>query len=145
MVSLLLNHVSFIFSDHSQRDGIGPRDSRPTRKNSAWAGIVSNDFGVHEFMLLCSLIDALPMIVVNSGLGSAIEAASLVSYVNTPIGQNFLADHDLRIPHRNSLEVRDSRDRAFRRDLRSRLGKMMHEEPRRRARNGEMLPWNCKW
>lgn len=43
-------------SGYMWRDGVGPRDSRPPRKNPAWAGVVSNDFGVHEFMHLCALV-----------------------------------------------------------------------------------------
>lgn len=43
-------------SGYLWRDGVGPRDSRPPRKNPAWAGVASNDFGVHEFMHLCALL-----------------------------------------------------------------------------------------
>jgi alpha-N-arabinofuranosidase len=78
-------------SGYNWRDGIGPRETRPPRKNPAWEGIESNDVGVHEFLDLCSLIQAEPYIAVNSGQGDAAGAAALVEYVNgaaaTAMGQ----------------------------------------------------------
>ena len=40
-------------SGYNWEDGVGDRDRRPPRKNPAWKGIESNDFGLHEFIRLC--------------------------------------------------------------------------------------------
>jgi alpha-N-arabinofuranosidase len=78
-------------SGYNWKDGIGDRDRRPPRKNPAWAGIESNDFGLHEFFELCRELKAEPFIALNTGLGSVELAAEQVEYVNggpeTPMGR----------------------------------------------------------
>jgi len=69
-------------SGYDWRDGLGDRDTRPTRTNPAWTGIETNDMGMHEFVRLCSLIKAEPMIAVNTGFGDAYSAAAEVEYAN---------------------------------------------------------------
>jgi alpha-N-arabinofuranosidase len=63
-------------------DGIGPRDQRPKRYNLWWRQPESNQFGTHEFMQLCELIDAEPYICLNVGSGTVEEACSWVEYCN---------------------------------------------------------------
>lgn len=78
-------------SGYDWRDGLGDPDRRPTRTNPAWTGIETNDVGIHEFVELCRLIDAEPMIAVNTGFGDAYSAAAEVEYCNgspnTPNGK----------------------------------------------------------
>jgi alpha-L-arabinofuranosidase len=78
-------------SGYDWRDGLGNRDRRPTRTNPAWTGIEPNDVGLDEFVRLCELIGAEPMIAVNSGFGDAYSAAAEVEYANgspdTPMGR----------------------------------------------------------
>jgi len=78
-------------SGYNWRDGIGPRDSRPPRKNPAWTGVEANDVGIHEYMQLMDLLQAQPYISVNTGLGTMEEVAQEVEYCNgantTPMGQ----------------------------------------------------------
>jgi alpha-N-arabinofuranosidase len=69
-------------SGYDWRDGLGDRDKRPTRTNPAWTGIETNDVGMHEFVRLCTLIGAEPMIAVNTGFGDAYSAAAEVEYAN---------------------------------------------------------------
>lgn len=69
-------------SGYDWRDGLGDRDRRPTRTNPAWTGIETNDVGIHEFVELCRLINAEPMIAVNTGFGDAYSAAAEVEYCN---------------------------------------------------------------
>ncbi len=71
-------------SGYNWRDGIGPRDKRPPRKNPAWKGVEHNDVGIHEYMELMELIDAEPFIAVNTGLGTVEEVADQVQYCNGP-------------------------------------------------------------
>jgi len=69
-------------SGYDWRDGLGDRDKRPTRTNPAWTGIETNDMGMAEFVRLCALIKAEPMIAVNTGFGDAYSAAAEVEYAN---------------------------------------------------------------
>ena len=58
--------------EYHWRDGIGPREKRPTMINTHWGGVTENNhFGTHEFLGLCRLIGAQPYVAVNTGLGGA--------------------------------------------------------------------------
>jgi alpha-N-arabinofuranosidase len=52
------------------RDGIGPREKRPTRYNVHWDSLESNHFGTHEFFELCVLLGCEPYICGNLGSGT---------------------------------------------------------------------------
>ena len=69
-------------SGYNWRDGVGPRDERPPRRNPAWTGVEHNDFGIDEFVRMCRTIGAEPMIAVNTGFGDDYSAAQEVEYVN---------------------------------------------------------------
>jgi len=69
-------------SGYDWRDGIGDRDKRPPRTNPAWTGVEHNDFGIHEFIHFCRLINAEPLITVNTGFGDAYSAAAELEYAN---------------------------------------------------------------
>ncbi len=71
-------------SGYDWHDGIGERDRRPPRKNPAWTGVEPNDFGLHEYIRFCRLLNAEPMITVNTGFGDAHSAAALLEYCNGP-------------------------------------------------------------
>ena len=71
-------------SGYDWRDGIGPRDRRPPRKNPAWTGVEHNDFGIDDFVAFCREVNAEPMIAVNTGFGDAYSAAQEVEYCNSP-------------------------------------------------------------
>jgi alpha-N-arabinofuranosidase len=69
-------------SGYDWRDGIGPRDRRPPRKNPAWTGVEHNDFGVDDFIDFCREVGAEPMIAANTGFGDDYSAAQEVEYTN---------------------------------------------------------------
>jgi len=69
-------------SGYDWRDGIGERDRRPPRKNPAWTGVEHNDFGFNEFIQFCQLVDAEPLVTVNTGFGDAYSAAAQLEYAN---------------------------------------------------------------
>ena len=70
-------------SSYDYRDGLGDRDKRPPRLQPMWSNRVeSNDVGLHEFMALCRLVGAEPDLAIDSGFGSAREAAEQVEYCN---------------------------------------------------------------
>ncbi len=66
------------------KDGIGPRNQRPSIVNTNWGGVTEdNSFGTHEFLDLCELLGAEPYICVNVGSGTVEEASQWVEYVNS--------------------------------------------------------------
>jgi alpha-L-arabinofuranosidase len=73
-------------STYDWRDGLGDRDKRPPRLQPMWTdGIESNDVGLHDFVALCRLVGAEPDLTIDSGFGSAREAAEQVEYCNSPV------------------------------------------------------------
>lgn len=90
-------------SGYNWRDGIGPRDRRPPRKNPAWTGVEHNDFGLDEFLDFCGEVGAEPVIAVNSGFGDAYSAAQEVEYCNGEVdslGGSWRAKHGHPEPYR---------------------------------------------
>jgi len=66
------------------KDGIGPRDERPSIVNVHWGGVTEdNSFGTHEFMDLCELIGSDAYIVGNLGSGTVQEMAEWVEYLTS--------------------------------------------------------------
>lgn len=70
--------------EYHWKDGIGPRNKRPTMMNTHWGGVVeSNHFGTHEFMDLCEQIGAEPYICGNVGSGTVQEMMEWVEYITS--------------------------------------------------------------
>ncbi len=70
-------------STYDWRDGVGDRDKRPPRFQAMWGNrIESNDVGLHELLALCRLAGGEPNVVIDSGFGSARDAAEEVEYCN---------------------------------------------------------------
>ncbi len=63
-------------------DGIGPKASRPVRRNWFWGGLESNQFGTDEFLQWCQAVGAEPYINVNMGTGTLGEAIRWLDYCN---------------------------------------------------------------
>ncbi len=65
------------------KDGIGPKDKRPSIVNRWWGGVTEdNSFGTHDFLNMCELINATPYLAGNVGSGTVQELADWVEYVN---------------------------------------------------------------
>lgn len=65
------------------KDGIGPKEKRPSMVNKWWGGVTEdNSFGTHDFLNLCERIGAEPYIAGNVGSGTVQELADWVQYVN---------------------------------------------------------------
>lgn len=89
-----------IFSDfYRWREGVGPREMRPSMLNLLWGGIESNQVGTGEFVDLCRRAGAEPLICINFEsdgrkqymkvkgsvrTANAKEAAEWVAYCNDP-------------------------------------------------------------
>src|SRR5215468_5469111 len=60
--------------EYHWKDGIGPREKRPSMINTHWGGVVENNhFGTHEFMDLCEQVGCDAYVCGNVGSGSAEE------------------------------------------------------------------------
>jgi alpha-L-arabinofuranosidase len=71
--------------EYHWRDGIGPREKRPSIYNSHWGGVVENNhFGTHEFLDLCEMLGIAPYVCVNVGSGTPQEAMEWVEYMTSP-------------------------------------------------------------
>jgi alpha-L-arabinofuranosidase len=69
-------------SGYNWRDGVGPKDSRPRRWDTAWQAEESNRFGTDEFIQYCRQLGSEPYITVNMGTGTMQDAADWVEYCN---------------------------------------------------------------
>jgi len=66
------------------KDGIGPKEKRPTLVNRWWGGVTEdNSFGLHDFLNMCELMGAEPYLAGNIGSGTVQELADWVQYVST--------------------------------------------------------------
>lgn len=70
-------------SGYDWMDGIGPRESRPTRLDLAWDSIEPNIVGTDEFLSWAESNGFEAMLCVNLGSGTELHAARLVEYCNS--------------------------------------------------------------
>ena len=78
--------------EYHWKDGIGPREDRPSMVNTHWGGVTENNhFGTHEFLDLCEMLECEPYINGNVGSGTVQELSEWVEYVNFD-GQSPMAD-----------------------------------------------------
>jgi len=65
------------------KDGIGPKENRPTIVNQWWGGVTEdNSFGTHDFLNMCELLQTEPYISGNVGSGTVQELSDWVQYTN---------------------------------------------------------------
>ncbi|HEX9151755.1 MAG TPA: alpha-L-arabinofuranosidase C-terminal domain-containing protein, partial [Flavobacterium sp.] len=65
------------------KDGIGPKENRPTIVNQWWGGTTEdNSFGTHDFLNMCELLGAEPYLSGNVGSGTVQELSDWVQYAN---------------------------------------------------------------
>ena len=74
------------------KDGVGPKDKRPSMVNTNWGGVTENNhFGTHEFLDLCGQLACEPYFCGNVGSGTVQEMQEWVEYV-TFDGRSPMAD-----------------------------------------------------
>ncbi len=67
------------------KDGIGPREKRPSIVNVHWGNVTENNhFGTHEFFDLCSMLNTEPYVCGNVGSGTVQEMAEWLEYITMP-------------------------------------------------------------
>jgi len=70
--------------EYHWKDGIGPREKRPSIYNSHWGGVVENNhFGTHEFMDLVEQLGCDAYICGNVGSGTVQEMMEWVEYLTS--------------------------------------------------------------
>ena len=74
------------FADYYHwRDGVGPREQRPSVVNNNWGGVTEdNGVGTHGYLDLVQRIGAEPYVVGNVGSGTVAEMHDWWEYVNHP-------------------------------------------------------------
>lgn len=78
--------------EYHWRDGIGPRDKRPTRVNTHWGGVAeSNAFGTQEFMNFIERIGSQAYVAGNVGDDAPQEMAQWVEYMTANPKESSLA------------------------------------------------------
>lgn len=89
-------------SGYHWRDGVGPKEERPVKKNMAWNVIETNAVGTNEFVQFARDCGAQVYMAVNLGTGTASEAADLVEYCNVESGTSLSGlrrSHGVSKPH----------------------------------------------
>ncbi len=70
--------------EYHWKNGIGPRNQRPSMINTNWGGVTEdNSFGTHEFMDLCEQLGCEPVVTANLGSGTVEEMSQWVEYLNS--------------------------------------------------------------
>ncbi len=70
--------------EYHWRDGVGPRESRPSMINTHWGGVTENNhFGTHEFLTLCEQLGTHPYVCGNVGSGTVQEMSQWVEYITS--------------------------------------------------------------
>lgn len=65
------------------KDGVGPKEKRPTIVNTWWGGVTEdNSFGTHDFLNLCEILGAEPYLSANVGSGLVQELIDWIQYTN---------------------------------------------------------------
>ncbi len=73
-------------SGYRWEDGVGPRESRPVRRDLAWHSLETNQVGVDEFMRWAGQVGSEVMMAVNLGTRGIEAALDLLEYCNADPG-----------------------------------------------------------
>jgi alpha-N-arabinofuranosidase len=75
------------------KDGIGPKDKRPSMLNVWWGNVKEdNSFGTNEFLNMCELLGAEPYLSGNVGSGTPQELSDWVKYTTHANGTSPMAE-----------------------------------------------------
>lgn len=91
-------------STYDWRDGVGPKENRPWKREVAWKSIETNEFGTDEFMRWAKKADVIPVFAVNLGTKGIENAMSFLEYCNLPTG-TFYSDMRAKNGHEKPYHV----------------------------------------
>jgi len=92
-------------SGYKWEDGVGPRESRPVRRDLAWHSLESNQVGLEEFGRWCELTGSELMMAVNLGTRGIENALDLLEYANGEAG-TALADQRIANGRAEPYDIR---------------------------------------
>lgn len=76
-------------STYNWMDGVGPRETRPAKRELAWKSIETNEVGTDEFMQWAVKAGITPVFAVNLGTRGIENAVSHLEYCNLPAGTQY--------------------------------------------------------
>jgi alpha-N-arabinofuranosidase len=85
-------------ASYDWRDGIGPREQRPKRRDLAWGVVEPNKVGTDEWVQLSEALGTENVVCINGGTGTIMDAAHWVEYCNGPAG-SYWADKRAEYGH----------------------------------------------
>ena len=83
---------------YNWRDGIGPKEQRPVRKELAWGALDNNHVGTDEWVKLNKALGTENVLCINLGTGTIDDARYWVEYCNSETGSYYA---DLRAKYGN--------------------------------------------
>lgn len=92
-------------SGYDWKDGIGPRNARPVKKDLAWGVTETNEVGTDEFMQFAKDCGTEVYMAVNLGTGTPMEAGEEVEYCNGNAGTKW-ADERVKNGHASPYGIR---------------------------------------
>lgn len=92
-------------SNYRWEDGVGPKETRPTRLDFAWRSIETNQVGTDDFIAWAHRLGIEPMLAVNLGTRGVSEAIELLQYCNAEVGID-LSDWRAKNGHPEPHDVR---------------------------------------
>lgn len=87
------------------KDGIGPKENRPVRRELAWNVLDRNQVGTDEWMLLAKAMNVESSICINVTTASLTDARYWMEYVNSPTG-SYYADLRAKYGHPEPYNVK---------------------------------------
>lgn len=91
-------------SGYNWKDGIGPKENRPTRLDRAWHTIEPNEIGIDEFYDWSKKSGTKILGAVNMGTGTVQDAGDLVEYANYPSG-TYWSDLRIKNGHKEPFKI----------------------------------------
>ena len=92
-------------SNYDWRDGVGPKQLRPRKRDLAWKSIETNEIGTDEFMKWVDKTGTQPIFAVNLGTKGIENALSLLEYCNLKGGTAF-SDMRCKNGHEAPYEIK---------------------------------------
>lgn len=106
---LKVSHVRYpggnFLSGYDWKDGIGPKEDRPTRLDLAWHTVESNQFGINEFYDWSQKSGTDIMAAVNMGTGTPKDAGEMLEYCNFK-GGTYWSDLRAKHGHKDPYDIK---------------------------------------
>ncbi|MGD8898373.1 MAG: alpha-N-arabinofuranosidase, partial [Acidobacteriota bacterium] len=92
-------------ASYDWKDGIGPKEKRPVRRELAWGVLERNHVGTDEWIALSRAMGVDNSICINAGTGTYDDARYWIEYVNSPTG-SYWADRRAEYGHPEPFDVK---------------------------------------